>query len=56
MARVALFPSISTTIWSDADSKTARMGRTREKKANRINVSLNIVKRSLCRAKIVPGG
>ena len=32
------------------------MGRTREKNANRIKVSLYIVKRSLCKAKIVPGG
>lgn len=52
VARVALFPSI----WSDAGTGTARMGRTREKNANRIKVSLYIVKRSLCKAKIVPGG
>jgi hypothetical protein len=32
------------------------MGRTREKKANRIKVSLYIVKRSLCKATKVPGG
>jgi hypothetical protein len=41
---------------SDAGTGAARMGRTREKKANRIKVSLYIVKRCLCKAAKVPGG
>lgn len=50
--RVARFTSTS----SDAGTGAARMGRTREKKANRIKVSLYIVKRRLCKATKVPGG
>ena len=50
--RVALFPLTS----SDAGTGIARMGRTREKNANRIKVSLYIVERSLCKATKVPGG
>lgn len=50
--RVALVPST----WSDAGTGAARMGRTREKKANRIKVSLYIVKRYLRKATMVPGG
>ena len=50
--RVARFTSTS----SDAGTGAARMGRAREKRANRIKVSLYIVKRSLCKATKVPGG
>jgi hypothetical protein len=32
------------------------MGRTKKKRANRIKVSLYIVKRRLCKATKVPGG
>ena len=40
---------------SDPGTGAARMGRTTEKKANRIKVSLYIVERSLCKATNVPG-
>jgi hypothetical protein len=50
--RAARFPST----WSDAGTGAARMGRTKKKRANRIKVSLYIVKRRLCKATKVPGG
>jgi hypothetical protein len=50
--RAARLPSVS----SIAGTGTARMGRTREKNANRIKVSLYIVKRWLGKARRVPGG
>lgn len=40
----------------DAGTGTARMGRTREKRANRIMVSLYIVKWRLCETGMIPGG
>lgn len=50
--RAALVAAVS----SDAGTGAAMMGRTSEKRANRIKVSLYIVKRSLCKATKVPGG
>lgn len=52
-----LVPRFSTpSIASDDGTGMARMGRTREKRANRIMVSLYIVKWRLCKTRMVPEG